>query len=464
MAKMKKYNWLILLISTVIILFLHTPDVFINKMLFAEDGVIFFNQAQQFGLNSLFIPYAGYSHLILRLIALFASFFPVTIIPYIYLLFVIVLQFFVVFFTYKTLKLENYKYGLIIALFPLAVPAGCEVYCNLTNLQWPLAFFTALSVACNWENINKYLLCAGLFLLALTGPFSVILIPVVILRMFVFKDIKINLFVYLSYFTATFIQLFVLLFSHRVHSASNPLQLFQYIPILFLKLYCIKFLSVIMFVILVFALYKALRNYKEYFSVISVLYLGIMNIFSALFILNGASFDAIPGRYMYIYLTAVFLIPVIVFKNSKVTALFIILLFLCFSYCRYDNIYWNEFIKFSEFQKETFVPILPDFNWYAKLTSKAAEDAEPDFISSGLQYFNPSKLCGRYAGLSVETDNLKYSKEYMISDKSYEFIKYFKFYHVNGTRYKSNVIIPAFDKDIQVVLPPNLKINCYCID
>lgn len=213
MAKMKKYNWLILLISTVIILFLHTPDVFINKMLFAEDGVIFFNQAQQYGVSSLLIPYAGYSHLILRLIALVASFFPVTIIPYIYLLFVTVLQFSTVFFTYKILKLQSYKYGLIIALFPLLVPAGCEVYCNLTNLQWPLAFLTALSVACNWKNINKYLLCTGLFLLALTGPFSVILIPVVILRMFVFKDIKINLFAYLSYFTGTFIQLFVLLSS-----------------------------------------------------------------------------------------------------------------------------------------------------------------------------------------------------------------------------------------------------------
>lgn len=464
MAKMKKYNWLILLISTVIILFLHTPDVFINKMLFAEDGVIFFNQAQQYGVSSLLIPYAGYSHLILRLIALVASFFPVTIIPYIYLLFVTVLQFSTVFFTYKILKLQSYKYGLIIALFPLLVPAGCEVYCNLTNLQWPLAFLTALSVACNWKNINKYLLCTGLFLLALTGPFSVILIPVVILRMFVFKDIKINLFAYLSYFTGTFIQLFVLLFSHRVHTISNTLQLFEYIPILFYKLFCIQFLSVIIFTILVFALYKALRNYKEYFPVISVLYLGIMNIFSALFILNGASGDVIPGRYMYIYLTAVYLIPVIVFKNNKISALFIILLICCFPYCRYENIYWNEFIKFSKLQKDTFVPLPPDFNWYAKLTSKAAEDAQPDFVTEGLTFFNPSDFCAKYTGLIIETDNPKYTKEFMISDKSYDYIKYFRFYHVNGTHYKSNAIIPAVDKDIQVVLPPNLKINCYCID
>lgn len=464
MLGIKKYNWLIFLISTVIILFLHTPDVFINKMLFAEDGVIFFYQAQQHGVSSLLIPYAGYSHLILRLIALFASFFPVKIIPYIYLLFVIVFQFSVVFFTYKIFKLQRYKYGLIIALFPLLVPAGCEVYCNLTNLQWPLAFFTAVLVSCNWQNVNKYLLCLILFLLSLTGPFSVILSPVVILRIFIYKDFKIQPAAYLSYFTGSLIQLFVILSSQRVHSGYNPLQLMKYINILFLKISCIKILSVAIFIILIFAVYKALRNYKKYLPLISVLYLGIMNIFSALFILHGASGDTIAGRYMYIYLTAVYLLPVIVFKDNKISALFIIVLIFCFPYCRYENIYWNEFIKFSKLQKETFVPLPPDSNWYAKIISNAVENAEPDFVTEGLKFFNPSDFCTKYTGLIIETDNSKYTKEYMISDKSYDYIKYFKFYRINDRQYKSNVIIPADDKEIRVILPPDLKINCYCID
>ncbi len=460
MAEMKKYSTIILLIFTIFVLFLHAPDVFINQILFSEDGNVFFNQSQEFGMQALFIPYAGYSHLILRLMACFASFFPVQIIPYIYLLSVIFVQFFIVLFTYKIFKLENYNYGLIIALFPLLIPVGCEIYFSLTNLQWLLALLFVICISSSWLTLNSCMLALNLFLLSLTGPFSILLLPVVIVRMFLYKDLKKKLGIYALYFTGTLIQLFILFMSERTQSIYDKFQFAKFISFFMLKLSSINFWDIILFIIFCLALFKAVKNFKEYFTLFSLLYLGIAVIFSSLFILSAD----IPSRYMYLFLASVYLMSVVVLKNDKISAFIILLLIIRFSHCRYENIYWNEFTKFSQLQKEVFVPILPPPNWYAKLTSGVEENAPPYFVTNGMSYFNPSKICNKYTGISIETDNPGYAKVFMITDLSRSNIRYFNFYPVDNKNYKSNFVIPVADTDIQIILPPELKINCYCLD
>src|SRR5579862_2506419 len=49
---------------------------------YAEDGTIFYQQAREFGLGSLFHPYGGYLHLALRIIALLLSQFPPSLMLY----------------------------------------------------------------------------------------------------------------------------------------------------------------------------------------------------------------------------------------------------------------------------------------------------------------------------------------------------------------------------------------------
>ena len=66
------------------VLFARRPDLLATPQLYAEDGVIFFREAAVNGVASLFDPYAGYHHLVARLIALIALPFPAGVQPAVY--------------------------------------------------------------------------------------------------------------------------------------------------------------------------------------------------------------------------------------------------------------------------------------------------------------------------------------------------------------------------------------------
>ena len=44
-------------------------DAFVNPQLYAEDGAVFLQQFENSGISSLWQPYAGYLHTLLRLVA-----------------------------------------------------------------------------------------------------------------------------------------------------------------------------------------------------------------------------------------------------------------------------------------------------------------------------------------------------------------------------------------------------------
>lgn len=82
-------NWTIRLVTLWLVIcalmFLRRPDSLTNSQFWAEDGVVFFTQQITAGfINSVFQPYAGYLHVIPRLIAFAASFFPLQWAPFIY--------------------------------------------------------------------------------------------------------------------------------------------------------------------------------------------------------------------------------------------------------------------------------------------------------------------------------------------------------------------------------------------
>jgi uncharacterized membrane protein YhaH (DUF805 family) len=76
--------WLSFLVIGIILVALRTPGAWSHPAFYAEDGQIFFTQQLQNGVGLLFQPYNGYFHLVPRLIALFASPFPVYYQPLIY--------------------------------------------------------------------------------------------------------------------------------------------------------------------------------------------------------------------------------------------------------------------------------------------------------------------------------------------------------------------------------------------
>jgi hypothetical protein len=56
-----------------LVLFARRPETFLNPQLWAEDGPIFFVQADEFGARALTFSWAGYHHFLLRLIAAVSS-------------------------------------------------------------------------------------------------------------------------------------------------------------------------------------------------------------------------------------------------------------------------------------------------------------------------------------------------------------------------------------------------------
>lgn len=454
----KKYCWLILLILTVIITFCHSPGIFIYKNLPIEDGPIFFQQAQDFGIKSLLIPYAGYYHTILRLIAYFASLMPKVIAPVIYLFFIVFIQYITVLFTYKVFKLEDVKYGLIIALIPLLAPVEPDVYDNLTNMQWHLGYLLALLAVYDWRKINNYVLIPVLFLLALTGPFAVFLIPVIIARMIICKD---RILPYIFYFAGVICQIKCLLLSDRM--MSEPLMLYKIKMFLYNFIGCfsnIDLFSCIIAILFLYALYKMFKDYKQNLPLLSVLYLGVVVLCFSILVLLSRNEGFIPGRYLYIYCTGVLLSVILTFKNKIVTFAVILFILTSFSYIYRKNIFWDEHVKFLKFQKE--VCVTTDYFFYFKLRNNQAELKNPDFTFRGVEYFNPSDYCsGKSVGITApyeeETALLIVDKKEKFSDKIY--VK-----PIGENGYGFHYILPADDNEYRIIIKPKNKISGYCLD
>jgi hypothetical protein len=71
-------------LACAVALFMRRPDLLVTPQLYAEDGVIFFREAAVNGVASLFMPYAGYHHLVARAIAVLALPFPAGVQPAMY--------------------------------------------------------------------------------------------------------------------------------------------------------------------------------------------------------------------------------------------------------------------------------------------------------------------------------------------------------------------------------------------
>ena len=175
---------LLVLAVSAIVLFVRKTDSFLNPQFWAEDGAIFFLQQYEKGASALLQDYAGYLHLVPRLIALVAdSFFTYSAIPIVYnfssLLFTLV----VVASIFSPRLKINHKP--LLALTIVLVPHYTdEVFLNVANLQWILSILLIVVLLKErphdrYGNINvQYVLDLIIIILCgLTGPFIVFLVP-----------------------------------------------------------------------------------------------------------------------------------------------------------------------------------------------------------------------------------------------------------------------------------------------
>ncbi|HVU35379.1 MAG TPA: hypothetical protein VHE61_18220 [Opitutaceae bacterium] len=170
-------TWAAVFVTT-ILLVLHKPWALHTPQLWAEDGSVFLNDAELYGIRSLFHAYQGYLHLIPRLIVwLTDSLTDVRWWPLCYnggalLCSVAVLA-------RMTSPRFNVPHKLwLILAFGLVAESG-ETLLNLTNVQWITAFLLVQQLLMEEPTNGRQL--AGDVLLTtaagLTGPFSVILLP-----------------------------------------------------------------------------------------------------------------------------------------------------------------------------------------------------------------------------------------------------------------------------------------------
>jgi hypothetical protein len=190
------YKNIAFIVIAILILIVRKSDSLINPQFWAEDGTIFFAQQYEYGAASIFTPYAGYLHIVPRLIAIFADlFFSYANIPAIYNYTCLLITIIVVAHCFSPRLQLPFKP--LLALSIVIVPQALnEVFLNVTNLQWILCILLLLALlkdAPNKKYGNYTLQVISDFIITifagLTGPFLIIIFPFLAWKLFHIKKI-----------------------------------------------------------------------------------------------------------------------------------------------------------------------------------------------------------------------------------------------------------------------------------
>jgi|WetSurMetagenome_2_1015567.scaffolds.fasta_scaffold18347_2 hypothetical protein len=215
----KRWISLVVIIAAgILFAFLKLNRAHIDQTLWAEDGVIFINQARELGVTSLWITYNGYFHLYPRLVAWLSSvldlqttpliFFSAWFLAYLTLIYVTASR--VLYYGFNPVES-----GLLIILM-LAQPHSGEVFFSLTNAQWfiggALAIYLLLPVKDNSSIYEKM----ALLLAALTGPFALVLTPILMMQLVIYRDWNDRKYIYLIIGSGALVQIAAIFLSNRL--------------------------------------------------------------------------------------------------------------------------------------------------------------------------------------------------------------------------------------------------------
>jgi hypothetical protein len=185
-VKGNKKEGIIIFLIVLAGLYFRKPDTFTNPQLWAEDGPIFLHQFYEFGIKSLITPYNGYLHTVPRLIAYVFGILHINLlyIPFLYDFTALLITLFVAFEIWRSSFHLNISHrALYVAAF-LLIPIGSEVYLNITNIIWITSLYMVNFLFVGYKHIKSPLSILALFLFALTGPFALLLSPIVVMIAF----------------------------------------------------------------------------------------------------------------------------------------------------------------------------------------------------------------------------------------------------------------------------------------
>lgn len=172
------------------LLLLRSPGSLLHPQFWAEDGTLFFQEAFNRGfLPTLLQPASGYLHSFPRLIAGLSQFFPMEMAPLVFNLAAFVAQLLPALYLLSSRMaplVPSFPARVAAALLLVSLPASYETHANLTNSHWHLALTSVcILVAQPAANARvRALEALGAGLIALTGPFSILLLPLLAPRLF----------------------------------------------------------------------------------------------------------------------------------------------------------------------------------------------------------------------------------------------------------------------------------------
>ncbi|CAI3925769.1 hypothetical protein [Commensalibacter papalotli (ex Botero et al. 2024)] len=188
----KKYQTFFLLLVIACIHITRSPEVIIESRFWAEEGGFFLNAWLSNPIKSLFFSYGGYLNLPVNGATLLAKWcVPLKYAPYVTMIIGLLFQLLPTFLilTAKDKWLSSFKIRLLAALLLLFVPESLEISLQSLHIQFQLTLATAIILILDTQPIHqRWFKLSILFLTALSGVISIILIPLYLCRCLIDKD------------------------------------------------------------------------------------------------------------------------------------------------------------------------------------------------------------------------------------------------------------------------------------
>jgi hypothetical protein len=353
-----------------------------GEYLWAEDGSIYINQARSLGVSSLWTPYAGYLQTYSRLIALIGNIFPLRDIPSIYIVGWFFAFFVTIYVIRKNFVALGYRtIGIVIAIAAVFLQPNCgEVFFNNVNAQWLIGLALAVYIITLTAPSQTVLGIFGTFVASVSGPFSIIYIPIILYKI----RLRDNLLKYWAIYSATIlgalVQAFFIVKSPRASLGKNfslPLAIKLFFGILTFGAHGLWLIPILIFWFTFGYLLFTSGTHERSTAILFLLAgLGVWSasIYSASSYLSLFAGVVFPGdRYTFIPY-ATFILAYLAVIRDNIVSYFIIsaclLPFFCYQVVPISyslglkNLNFDSYVDFSQNANHIIIPINPVWPTY----------------------------------------------------------------------------------------------------